>query len=69
MSRLRKEVQEEIQGRAWDNDEAAGYIGVTPATLRVWVSRRRVPFVRVGRLVKFRKSDLDSWMDKNSVSA
>lgn len=54
-------------GGTWDNDTAAAYIGCTPLTLRQWVSRRRVPFVRVGRLVRFRKSDLDDWLEKNRV--
>jgi excisionase family DNA binding protein len=68
LSRAMREVPEDIQGRTWTNDEAARYIGVTPATLRVWVSRRRVPFVRVGRLVRFRRSDLDKYLDRNLVS-
>ncbi|MDA0711265.1 MAG: helix-turn-helix domain-containing protein [bacterium] len=53
------------EGATWNNDTAAAYLGCTPGTLRVWVSKRRVPFVRVGRLVRFRKSDLDKWLDKN----
>jgi excisionase family DNA binding protein len=48
--------------RLWRNDETAEYLGCTPGTLRAWVSRRRVPFVRIRRLVRFRKSDLDQWM-------
>ncbi len=45
------------------NDEAAAYLGCTPDTLRVWTSRRRVPFVKVGRLTRFLKAD------KNRVPA
>lgn len=56
-------------GGTWDNDTAAAYIGCTPLTLRQWVSRRRVPFVRCGRLVRFRKCDLDEWLEKNRVPA
>ena len=55
--------------RNWPNDEAAAYLGTTPDTLRVWVSKRKVPFVRVGRLVRFRKKDLDQWLEKNFVPA
>ena len=55
--------------RNWANEEAAEYLGTTPDTLRVWVSKRRVPFVRVGRLVRFRKKDLDQWLEKNFVPA
>jgi len=56
-------------GGTWGNAEAAGYIGCTDATLRTWVSKRRIPFVRVGRLIRFRKTDLDHYLDENLVSA
>src|SRR5882672_2248970 len=45
-------------------DEAAGYLGLQPQTLNVWRSTRRyaVHFIKVGRLVKYRRSDLDAWL-------
>ena len=45
--------------------EAAAYIGVTENTLSVWrcVGRYNIQFVKVGRLVKYRKQDLDSWIE------
>jgi excisionase family DNA binding protein len=55
--------------RNWPAEEAAEYLGCTTNTLKVWTSRRRVPFVRVGRLVRFRKKDLDEWLEKNLVQA
>ena len=51
-----------MEERLWKNDETANYLGCTPGTLRGWVCRRRVPFLRVRRLVRFRKSDLDCWI-------
>ena len=53
--------------RAWSNDEAADYIGCTPDTLRVWVSKRKVPFTKVGRLTRFRQEDLDEWLAGRTV--
>ncbi len=45
-------------------DAAAAYLGLTKATLYRWVRQRRVPHHRVsGRTVRFRKADLDAWMD------
>lgn len=45
--------------------EAAAYIGVTENTLSVWrcVGRYNIPFIKVGRLVKYRKSALDTFLD------
>ena len=51
----------------WDNFKAAKYLGCTPDTLRVWVSKRRVPFIKVGRLTRFLKQDLDEWLEQNRV--
>ena len=44
--------------------EAARYIGVRPSTLACWCSTRRyhIPIVRVGRLVRYLKSDLDLFL-------
>lgn len=44
--------------------EAAAYIGVTENTLSVWrcVGRYNIPFIKVGRLVKYRKSSLDAFL-------
>ena len=52
-----------------NNQAAAEYLGVTPLTLRVWVSKRRVPFIKVGRLTRFLKSDLDAWLASRRVEA
>lgn len=50
--------------------EAAAYLGVTAETLAVWASTRRYPlrFVKVGRLAKYRKSDLDAFINNRTVS-
>ena len=59
----------DVSDRIWTNDEAAAYIGCTADTLRVWTSKRRIPFVKVGRLTRFRKADLDRWLDSRTVLA
>ena len=47
--------------------EAAALIAVRPSTLRAWVLHREIPFVRVGRLVRFKRSDLLALIERNSV--
>lgn len=50
--------------------EAAAYLGVPPETLAVWASTRRYPlrFVKVGRLAKYRKPDLDAFINSRTTS-
>lgn len=54
-----------------NNDQAAAYIGVTPRTLEVWrcTKRHQISFIKVGRLVKYRKSALDAFLDQQTVDA
>ena len=48
--------------------EAAAYIGVSENTLSVWrcVGRYAIPFIKVGRLVRYRRSDLDAWLESRT---
>lgn len=46
-------------------EEAARYLGVAPQTLHNWrcTGRYRLPCIRVGRLAKYRRADLDAWIE------
>lgn len=47
-----------------DEVKAAKILGVTRGTLQVWRScgRYSIPFIKVGRLVRYRISDLEAWL-------
>jgi excisionase family DNA binding protein len=47
--------------------DAATRLGVTERYVRRLVHERRVPFYKVGRLVRFRESDLDRWLETGRV--
>lgn len=48
--------------------EAAKYIGVTESTLSVWrcTGRYDIPYIKVGRLVRYRKSALDAFLERRT---
>ncbi len=49
-------------------DDAAKYLRMQKGTLYCMVSRRRIPHVRLGpRLVRFRRADLEAWLEARSV--
>jgi excisionase family DNA binding protein len=52
-------------------NEAARYLGIKPGTLACWVSTRRyaLAFVRVGSRVRYRRSDLDAWLQSRTIGA
>lgn len=47
-------------------NEAAKYLGVKSQTLAVWACTRRysLPFVKVGRLAKYKLEDLNNFLDQ-----
>ncbi len=53
--------------RLLSNDEAGELLGISPFSLRGKVSRREVPFVKLGRRVLFRKQDLMDLIEKCTV--
>ena len=48
--------------------EAAEKLGVTEGTLAVWSCTKRygLPFIKVGRLVKYRLADLEAFLDSRT---
>lgn len=49
--------------------EAARLLGLPPQTLVNWrcTGRYPLPFIRVGRLIRYRVTDLNSWIENNVV--
>ena len=60
-------MEEQMPTGTWGFAEAAKYIGCKEGTLKVWASKRRVPFIKVGRLTRFLKSDLDDYLAERRV--
>ena len=52
-----------------DVSQAARYLGITDRFVRKLVEQRRVAFLQVGRLVRFRADDLDAYLDSCRVEA
>jgi len=49
-------------------DEVAEYLGVKRFTIYKWVQRLNLPARKIGRLLKFRKSEIDAWMESQDSS-
>ena len=44
-------------------DEAAEYLGIKTVTLRNWIKKNpEIPAHKIGKLWKFKKSELDNWI-------
>ncbi len=67
---LRADIRE---GQARDipltRQEAAEYLKVHPDTLFRWASEGKVKYAKLGNVMRFRKVDLDDFMERESVPA
>jgi excisionase family DNA binding protein len=52
-------------------EQAAEHLGVSKATLETWrcTGRYDLPFVRVGRAIRYNRADLDAFLARNTVGA
>ncbi len=45
-------------------EEAAEHLGIKPATLREWIKKENgIPARKIGKLWKFKCSELDEWVE------
>ena len=49
--------------------ETALLLRLQPSTIRAWILKRLIPFVKVGRLVRVRRSDVEALIAANVVPA
>lgn len=54
-----------MAGRLLDTNGAADYLGYTPAQLRTLVQRRQIPFMKVGKALRFDIRRLDRWIEQS----
>ncbi|MFZ6016425.1 MAG: excisionase family DNA-binding protein [Nitrospirota bacterium] len=61
-------VSEQIlkEKQLMDTREASEFLGISKNTLYEWIIQKRIPYVKVGRLVKFRQADLETWLKKRT---
>ena len=60
-------VGQPVMQRLLSVQDAATYTGLSPHTVYTMVSQRRIPYVKVGRLVKFDQAMLDAWIKQHTV--
>jgi excisionase family DNA binding protein len=48
----------------WDINELSQYLQIKKSSLYSRVERKDIPFYRIGHLIRFKKSDIDLWVEK-----
>lgn len=65
-----KAAAEVATDRLLSATDAASYLGVQEQTLAVWRSTGRygLEFIKIGRLIKYRLSSLDEFLERNTAT-
>lgn len=50
-------------------EQAATYLGVRVGTIYSWAYQRKLPYYKVGRLLKFKQSELETWITEKKVNS
>ena len=61
-------IQNQTPNQLLSRKQAAEYLGVKENTLAIWACNKRynLPVVKVGRLCKYRVSDLDNFLNERT---
>ena len=47
-------------------DDICEYLGIGRDTIYKWISAKQLPAYRLGRLWKFKKTEVDKWIERYS---
>ena len=61
-----KQPLSNIQSHLLDINQVAEFLGISKDTLYKMVNQRRIPFVKVGRLLRFERDALDAWIRQHA---
>ena len=56
-----------VEKRLLNIKEASEYLGIPTKSLYKLVWQRRIPFVKIGKALRFDKERLDKWIEENTV--
>ena len=59
---MRKQERREVESPWLTVEEAAMYLDLNAGTIRNWISERRIPFVKRGKVVRLHRQELDRWL-------
>lgn len=47
----------------WDVQRLSAYLNIKPCTLYAWAAQGRIPCLKIHGLVRFRKDEIDQWVE------
>lgn len=59
---MNEHEKQQKEARLLNITELAEYLSVKEASIRSWVYKKKIPFIKVGKLVRFKVEDIESWL-------
>jgi len=56
-----------IEQRFMDVHDTARYLGMSEDALRYKLEARRLPFVKIGKTIRFDRTKLDAFLEQNTI--
>ncbi|HBT88459.1 helix-turn-helix domain-containing protein [Desulfobacter sp.] len=50
-------------------EEIAQYLGVSKDTVYTWINKKKMPAHKIGRLWKFKKEQVDTWVEAGGAAS
>ena len=57
-----------LEERLVSLEEIAKYLGVSKDTIYLWISNKELPAYKIGRLWKFKISEIDEWVKSGKAA-
>lgn len=61
-------VESTMEDRWLSVDEIGDYLGVKRDTIYKWISEKGMPANKIGRLWKFKKEQVDAWVENGGAA-
>jgi excisionase family DNA binding protein len=61
---IKKWSMPEADKRLWDSKRLAEYLNLNLGTIRNWAWMKRIPYYKVGGRLRFKKSEIDEWLER-----
>ena len=59
------ELSDSVEKAYLNVEEVSRYLGVKPSTIYQWAEEGKIPAYKVGRMWRFKKEEIDGWMESN----
>lgn len=54
---------EEKENEFWNIQQVSQYLQVKPKTIYNWAESGEIPYYKIGRLIRFKRTDIDAWVE------